>query len=107
MAQEYRLLQRKFKEAYEASASKPVVYRATLVYGPSQGATFHRSVPFNTWAETDQWNDDQTLRDHYGDDERDSQLDTFFRAVLSVEHFVSAYRPDLSRIPDQATSNEP
>ena len=107
MSPEYWLLLGKYKEGYEAAPSKPVVYRSVLVHGPSQGTTFFRSVPFNTWAERDEFSANQLLADYFGADEWRSIGDTARKARMGGEHFVSQYRPDLSRQRSDAATNEP
>jgi hypothetical protein len=105
MVPDYRLLLRKYKEGYEASSRKPVVLRSTLVHGPSEGAVFFRVVPFNTWAERDQFNANRLLEDHFGSEEWESMGRIALKARMGVEHFVSQFRPDLSRQPQAATDD--
>lgn len=100
---EYRNLQRKFKAAYD-KAGKPVVMRSVLVYGESQNSTFRRSEAFDKWAEGDEGGVEQILADMYGD-EWNVMLDTLGEIVIRTENFVSAYRPDLSRVEAPATTN--
>ncbi len=107
MLPEFWSLQRKWKAAYEASASKPVVIRASLVHGPSQHATFYRSVPFNTWAEREEWNTQQILLDHYGSEEMSLLGEIGRKSYVRTEHFVSEFLPELSRQPSETPTNEP
>jgi hypothetical protein len=107
MVQAYRSLQRKWKAAYEATASKPVVARGTLVYGPSQGATFYRSAPFDTWAEQDEWNNIQILQDHYGQEESSVMAEIAGKTFVTTEQFVSEFSPELSRPQSEPPTTEP
>jgi hypothetical protein len=107
MSPEYWIVLGKYKEGYEASPRKPIVYRSVLVHGPSDGTVFFRSVPFNTWAERDEFGANQLLADYFGADEWRSIGDTARKARMGAEHFVSQYRPDLSREPSESPTNEP
>lgn len=104
MLDEYRGLLRRFKEAYEASDKKPSVTRWILRYGTGQNTTFRRTQPFSSWGELDTWSAPEVITKHFG---ADAPL-IFQRlndAVRETEHFVSAFRPDLSRSAASSTSN--
>ncbi len=93
---EYRALQRKWKAAHEAATNS--VTRWVLRYGDGGGATFRRTEPFDTWAERDGRGGGQIMREHYGEEEAELMRKTNLGAVWERERFVSAYRPDLSRM---------
>ena len=105
MVPEFRSLQRKWKEAYEAVADGPTVGRSILRVGPGSGATFRRAEAFDTWGERDAWTGRTLTLDHFGAAEQQLIAETRRRAVESTESFVSAFRPDLSRTAASPTSD--
>ncbi|HXV59917.1 MAG TPA: hypothetical protein VEK15_04425 [Vicinamibacteria bacterium] len=104
MVPEYRGLLRRFKSAYEAAEGKPSVTRWVLVFGEGQNTTFRRTQPFNTWAERDGWNPVELITKQFGPD-APLLFERLNAAVWKSEHFVSAYRSDLSRTAT-STSND-
>lgn len=104
MLEEYQGLLRRFKSAYEASDKKPSVVRWVLRYGTGNRTTFRRTQAFATWAEYDSWNAAEVIGKQFGDD-APLLFERLNNAVTKDEHFVSAYRPDLSRTATATTSN--
>jgi hypothetical protein len=107
MLPEMQLLQGKWKAAYEAAESKPVVSRWVLRIGQSPGITFRRTAPYNKWSERDEWNIGQILQGHYGEAEMEHQMETLQRSLTRNEVFVSAFRSDLSRMASETPTTEP
>ena len=95
---EIRGLHREFKKAYDAAPSKPSVSRSVLVFGTNQGLVFRRSSAFDRWAEMDDAEARQMLGVHFGAERAGAMVDTVRRSAVWTEHFVSAFRPDLSRL---------
>jgi len=105
MIAEYRGLQRRWKAEYEAASQKPSVARWVLRMGEGTGTTFRRTQAFDSWGERDSWNPGRMINEHFGDD-APLLNERRRRAIRKTVHFVSAYRPDLSRRASGSTSNE-
>ncbi len=107
MVPEFRSLQRKWKASYEAASNGPSVGRSILRVGPGSGATFRRAEAFDTWAERDAWSgrNPALMTEHLGEAEQQLMGATQRRVLEDVETFVSAYRPDLSRLASSPTSD--
>ena len=105
MVPEFRSLQRKWKAAFESVSDGPTVGRSILRVGPGSGATFRRGQPFDTWAERDSWGGRSLTAEHFGAEEQQLIAQTRRRVVENVESFVSAFRPDLSRLAASPTSD--
>ena len=75
--------------------------------GAGSGATFRRSEPFDTWAERDAWTGRNLalMTEHLGAGEAQLMGSTQRRVLEDVETFVSAFRPDLSRLPASPTND--
>ena len=102
-ADEYRAAQRTFKKAYEAMPTKPVVIRSVLAFGDNANQKFRRAEAFSKFGEMDSFGL-RRLRDQMGED-LDPLVDRLGEIVVNTEHFISAYRPDLSRMTGGTTSN--
>ena len=105
MVAEYRGLLRRFKSAYEASDKNPSVTRWALSFGTGNGTTFRRTQPFDKWADRDGWSARAVIAEQFGDD-APLLIERLRSAVWKTEHFVSAYRPDLSRDTAASPSND-
>lgn len=105
MVAEYRGLLRRFKSAYENADAKPSVTRWVLRFGEGQRQTFRRTRPFDSWSERDGWNAGDLITAQFGAD-APLLFERLTSAVWKSEHFVSAYRPDLSRTATSSTSND-
>jgi len=105
MVAEYRGLLRRFKSAYENAEGKPSVARWVLRFGTGQGTTFRRTQPFDSWSERDGWSPGDLINAQFGAD-APLLFERLTAAVWKTEHFVSAYRPDLSRTATSSTSND-
>ncbi|GMR23000.1 MAG: hypothetical protein BMS9Abin37_1390 [Acidobacteriota bacterium] len=105
MVSEYRGLLRRFKSAYENAEGKPSVTRWVLRFGTGQNTTFRRTQPFDSWSERDGWNPGELIAAQFGAD-APLLIERLTAAVWKTEHFVSAYRPDLSRTATSSTSND-
>ena len=101
---EFREVQRKWKAGYEAASDGPSVGRSILRMGPGSGATFRRSRPFDTWAERDGWGHRDYARATWRGSGSAHRPD-YGRVLEDVETFVSAYRPELSRLASSPTSD--
>ena len=104
MVDEYRGLLRRFKTAYEGAEGNPSVTRWVLRFGSQENMTFRRTQPFDSWGDRDSWNARDVISKQFG---ADAPL-LFARlnaAVSKSEHFVSAYRPDLSRTAASTSSD--
>lgn len=105
MVAEYRGLLRRFKSAYENAEAKPSVTRWVLRFGTGQGTTFRRTQPFDSWSDRDGWNPPDIISAQFGPD-APLLFERLTAAVWKNEHFVSAYRSDLSRTATSSTSND-
>jgi len=105
MIGEYRGLLRRFKSAYENADRKPSFTRWVLRFGNGQGTTFRTTRPFDTWGEREGWNPGELINKQFGSD-APLLFERFRAAISNSEHFVSAYRPDLSRTATSSTSND-
>lgn len=105
MLAEYRGLLRRFKSAYESAEGNPSVTRWVLRFGSYENATFRRTQPFESWSDRDGWNPIDHINAQFGPD-APLLLERLSAAVWKSEHFVSAYRADLSRTAPSSTSND-
>jgi len=105
MVAEYQGLLRRFKSAYENDERKPSVTRWILRFGEGQGSTFRRTQPFDSWGERDGWNPGEAITKQFGPD-APLLFERLSAAVWKTEHFVSAYRADLSHTSSSSTSND-
>ncbi len=105
MVAEYRGLLRRFKSAYENAEGKPSVTRWVLRFGNGQRSTFRRTRPVDSWSERDGWYGGDLIRAQFGAD-APLLFERLGSAVWKSEHFVSAYRSDLSRTATPSTSND-
>ena len=105
MVPEFREIQRGFKAAFEPVSDGPSFARWILRVGEGSGTTFRRTQPFDTWAERGTGRGGQILIEHQGEEGRRLNLETLRRAVEKMDIFVSAHRPDLSRLAASPTSD--
>ena len=105
MLAEYQGLLRRFKSAYEGDEVNASVTRWVLRFGSGENRTFRRTQPFDKWGDRDKWNAREVISKHFGPD-APLLFDRLNAAVWKSEHFVSAYRPDLSRTATSSTSSD-
>jgi hypothetical protein len=88
----------KLKVAQEKSPKAPTAIRRTAVLGSAN--TFLTAVPFNKFAERDDWPSNMdVMREAYGESEAQKLDEIRLKSMRSGRQLVLAYRPDLSRPP--------
>ncbi len=105
MVAEYQGLLRRFKSAYEGDERNASVTRWVLRFGSGENRTFRRTQPFDSWGDRDGWDAREVISKHFGPD-APLLFDRLNAAVWKSEHFVSAYRPDLSRTATSSPSSD-
>jgi hypothetical protein len=96
MSTAYEGMLAKFKPAYQAAASKPVIGRSVLRMGPFSGSTYRRTQQFNKWSELDAPAGVELLQKHFGA-QFPPMIDELRRMIVTQQEFVSTRRADLSR----------
>jgi hypothetical protein len=87
----------RLKTAQEKSPQFPTAVRRVGVLGPNN--TYVTAVPFNKFAERDNWPRDNlaVLREAYGEAEARSLNEIRLRSTRNARQMVMTYRPELSR----------
>lgn len=86
----------KVREAQEKSSRAPTAIRRVAVMGAAN--TFVTAVPFNKFAERDNWPTNlEVLQEAFGQAEARSLDETRLKSTRNLRQMVMAYRPDLSR----------
>ncbi len=96
MVPEFRGYLVKIREAQEKSSRAPTAIRRVSVMGAAN--TYVTAVPFNKFAERDNWPTNlEVLQEAFGQAEARSLDDTRLKSTRNLRQMVLAYRPDLSR----------
>lgn len=105
MADEYRMVISKIKQAQENTAGASMGIRRTNRVGKSW--EFYMARPFNEWSELDGAENNiwQNVAKVHGETEARILQDTLQSCYESREFFIVMTRPDLSRQPPLPTSN--
>jgi hypothetical protein len=103
MVKEWEGYLAKLKGAQEKSPEGPPVIRRVSVLGA--GNTYVTAVPFQKFAERDNWGKNpELMRDTYGQAQADSLDGVRLRSIRNVRQMVLMYRPELSRPEAPSTS---
>ncbi len=106
MVEEYELLLKPFKQAYEAMPNKPRVGRSVLRMGKDPNRTYRRASAFDKWADRDSFNAPEALAKYFGEERAELIFARFQSCIETQEVFVSTVRRDLSRQAPGSVSNE-
>lgn len=104
MSSAYEAMVAKFKPAYEAAASKPVIGRSVMRMGPFSGYTYRRTQQFSKMSDLDAPSGIELLQKHFGA-QFPPMIDELNKMVTFRQEFISTRRPDLSRAAAAATSS--